>query len=141
VVLQVGGQYGDGALLKRQLHTAAAPSATKTGLQPYRYALIFMTDEACCIFFWPTGFYIVMRRAMDHWLNNAPGLIFSKELSTWFIMNRNCEPVIWIEGESELAWYFACVQCGANDRTQLPVIKKFQRTEGPPKYSEQNLTM
>ena len=23
---------------------------------------------------------------MDHWLNNAPGLIFLKELSTWFIL-------------------------------------------------------
>ena len=69
---------------------------------------------------------------MDHWLNNAPGLIFLKELSTWFILNHKCEPVIWIEGESELAWYFACVECGANDRTQLPVVKKFQRPEAPP---------
>jgi len=25
---------------------------------------------------------------MDHWLNNAPGLIFLKELSTWFILNH-----------------------------------------------------
>ena len=46
---------------------------------------------------------------MDHWLNNAPGLIFLKELSTWFILNHKCEPVIWIEGESELGWYFGCV--------------------------------
>jgi len=74
---------------------------------------------------------------MDHWLNNAPGLIFLKELSTWFILNHKCEPVIWIEGGSELAWYFACVECGANDRTKLPVVKKFQRPEAPPKYSEQ----
>ena len=79
-----------------------------------------------------------MRTAMDHWLNNAPGLIFLKELSTWFILNHKCEPVIWIEGESELGWYFACVEYGANDRTQLPVVKKFQRPEAPPKYSEQN---
>jgi hypothetical protein len=79
-----------------------------------------------------------MRTAMDHWLNNAPGLIFLKELSTWFILNHKCEPVIWIEGESELAWYFAYVECGANDRTQLPFVKKFQRPEAPPKYSEQN---
>jgi hypothetical protein len=73
-----------------------------------------------------------MRTAMDHWLNK-PGLIFLKELSTWFILNHKCEPVIWIEGESELGWYFACVECGANDRTKLPVVKKFQRPEAPPK--------
>ena len=74
---------------------------------------------------------------MDHWLNNAPGLVFLKELSTWFIVNRNCEPVIWIDGESELAWYFACVECGANHRTQLRVVKKLERPEAPPKYLEQ----
>ena len=32
---------------------------------------------------------------MDHWLNNAPGLIFLKELSTWFILNHECESIIW----------------------------------------------
>ena len=75
---------------------------------------------------------------MDHWLNNAPGLIFLKELSTRFILNHKCEPVIWIEGESELAWYFAYVESGANDRTQLPVVKNFERPEVLPKDSEQN---
>ena len=69
---------------------------------------------------------------MDHWLNNAPGLIFLKELSTWFILNHKCEPIIWIEGESELAWYFACVERGANDRTQLPVVKNSNGLKLPP---------
>jgi hypothetical protein len=36
-----------------------------------------------------------------------------------------------LETKAELAWYFACVECGANDRTQLPVVKKFQRPEAP----------
>jgi hypothetical protein len=78
---------------------------------------------------------------MDHWLNNAPGLIFSKELSTWFVMNRNCEPIIRIEGESELAWYFVCVEGGAKDRTQSHVSKKLKQRNAPPKYSEQNVTI
>ena len=69
---------------------------------------------------------------MDHWLNNAPGLIFLKELSTWFILNHKCEPVIWIEGGSELGWYFACVECGANDRTQLPVVENSNDLKLPP---------
>jgi len=68
---------------------------------------------------------------MDHWLNK-PGLIFLKELSTWFILNHKCEPVIWIEGGSELGWYFACVECGANDRTKLPVSKNSNDLKLPP---------
>jgi hypothetical protein len=39
-----------------KLHTAAAPSTTKTGLQPYRYAFIFMTDEAVLHFLFADRF-------------------------------------------------------------------------------------
>ena len=64
---------------------------------------------------------------MDRWLSNAPALVFVKDLSTWFIVNNNCEPVItWTEDDSELAWFFACLECGANDRKKLRVVKKFQ---------------
>jgi len=66
---------------------------------------------------------------MGHWLKNPPGLVFVRELSTWLVVNHKCEPIICIEGESELAWYFACLECGANDRTQLRVVEKFQRPE------------
>jgi hypothetical protein len=46
---------------KRFANCAPPPrqSATKAGLQPYRYALFFMTDEVLCIFFLTEGFYIV----------------------------------------------------------------------------------
>jgi hypothetical protein len=33
---------------------------------------------------------------------------------------------------SELAWYFACVECGANDRTQLHVVKNSNDLKLPP---------
>jgi hypothetical protein len=69
---------------------------------------------------------------MDHWLNNAPGLIFLKELSTWFILNHKCEPVIWIEGESELAWYFACVECGATTEHNYLSSKNSNDLKLPP---------
>jgi hypothetical protein len=60
----------------------------------------------------PKHVAIVASRAMDNSLSNAPGLVFAKELSTWFVVNRNCEPIIRIEGKSELAWYFVCLECG-----------------------------
>jgi hypothetical protein len=82
------------------------------------------------------GFYIVDEDSNGSLAKQRARTL--KELSTWFILNHKCEPVIWIEGGSELGWYFACVECGANDRTKLPVVKKFQRPEAPPKYSEQN---
>ena len=68
---------------------------------------------------------------MDHWLNK-PGLIFLKELSTWFILNHKCEPVIWIEGESELGWYFACVECGATTEHNYLSSKNSNDLKLPP---------
>ena len=66
----------------------------------------------------PKHVAIVALRAMDNSLSNAPGLVFVKELSTWFIVNRKCEPIIRIEGTSELSWYLGCLECAAND---LPI--------------------
>ena len=72
----------------------------------------------------PKHVAIVASRAMDNSLSNTPGLVFVKELSTWFVVNGNCEPIIRIEGKSELVWYFVCLECGtAAMRVQVRTIR------------------
>jgi hypothetical protein len=66
---------------------------------------------------------------MDRWLNNAPALVLVKDLSIWFLVNNHCEPILWTEDNSELAWYLACLDRSSNEQPKLGVVKKFQRRE------------
>jgi hypothetical protein len=66
---------------------------------------------------------------MDRWLNTAPALILVKDLSIWFLVNNQCEPILWTEDTSELAWYLACLDRSSNEQPKLGVVKKFQRRE------------
>jgi hypothetical protein len=66
---------------------------------------------------------------MDSWLGNAPALAFVKDLSCWFVLNKKCEPFIWIDDERELAWFFASIlELNVNEPTKLRVIKTDKRT-------------
>ena len=66
---------------------------------------------------------------MDRWLNNTPALILVKDLSIWFLVNNQCEPILWTEDNSELAWYLAWLDRSSNEQNKLGVVKKFQRRE------------
>jgi hypothetical protein len=66
---------------------------------------------------------------MDRWLNNTPALVLVKDLSIWFLVNNQCEPILWTEDTTELAWYLACLDRNSNEQAKLGVVKKFQRRE------------
>jgi len=66
---------------------------------------------------------------MDRWLNNTPALVLVKDLSIWFLVNNECELILWSDDTSELAWYLACLDCSSNEQAKLGVVKKFQRRE------------
>ena len=61
---------------------------------------------------------------MDSWLSNAPALAFVKDLSSWLVVNKKCEPVIWIDEATELDWFFTSIlELGCSEKPQLRVIK------------------
>jgi hypothetical protein len=73
---------------------------------------------------------------MDDWLNNAPALVFIKDLSAWLIINHMWDPIMWIADQAELAWFFASIfDVKANETKKLRVVKKL-----PPEPVAQNPT-
>ena len=62
---------------------------------------------------------------MDRWLKNAPALVFVKDLSTWFVINNKCAPIMWIDGNAELAWVFAGIlELNADEPIKLRVVNR-----------------
>ena len=64
---------------------------------------------------------------MDHWLRNAPALIYVKDLSTWLVVNHKCAPILWTQDNSEVAWYLACLECSGNERAKIRLVKNSRR--------------
>ena len=61
---------------------------------------------------------------MDSGLSNAPALAFVKDVSCWLVVNKKCEPVMWIDEATELDWFFTSVlELGASEKPKLRVIK------------------
>ena len=74
---------------------------------------------------------------MDDPLNNAPALALVKDLSTWFIVNNRGEPILWIDGQKELTWFFARIlECTANEQKRL-VVKKASTKAQPKRPAEE----
>lgn len=62
---------------------------------------------------------------MDQWLKNAPALVFVKDVSTWVVINTKCDPIMWIDDDAELAWFFARIlDLNANEPTKLRVVNR-----------------
>jgi hypothetical protein len=82
---------------------ACAPSALR-----YRFGRHIFTEES----------------KVDSWLNNASAMVFVKDLSSWLVVNKKCEPVIWIDQATELDWFFTSIlELGCSEKPQLRVIK------------------
>ena len=63
---------------------------------------------------------------MDSGLSNAPALAFVKDVSCWLVVNKKCEPVMWIDEATELDWFFTSVlELGASE-TEATRDQKFQ---------------
>jgi hypothetical protein len=64
---------------------------------------------------------------MDRWLNNAPALVCVKDISTWLVLNNNCEPIMWTVDNSEVTFYLACLDCVGNEQAKTRLVRKMRR--------------
>ena len=61
---------------------------------------------------------------VDSSLSNAPALVFVKDLSSWLVVNKKSEPVVWIDETTELDWFFSSIlELGDSGTPKLRVIK------------------
>ena len=64
---------------------------------------------------------------MDRWLNNAPALVYVKDIFTWLVVNNKCEPIMWTVDNSEVTFYLACLDCGGNEPAKTRLVRNMRR--------------
>jgi hypothetical protein len=81
-----------------------------------------LVSDSTALSAYPSGIpELIMNESIS---NNAPALVFVKDLSTWLVVNNKSEPTIWLGDPKELAWFFASIlELVANEQKKLVVEK------------------